>query len=107
MTLDFSMTLTRYAHSDPSPELEGELLKRQEQLRPGQINKLPRLVRGVPRKRTFMGRLSMSSPFNFVSASLALPGKPKMIVAIPRLTPLGPYVMVTRLTGPTDLPKYS
>ena len=56
---------------------------------------------------TFMGRLSTNIPLSWVRASLALPGLLKIIVAIPRLTPLGPYVSIAFLTWPTDLPKYS
>lgn len=57
--------------------------------------------------RTFMGRLSTNRPLSFVSASFALPDLLKMMVAIPRLCPLGPKAMVARLTGPIDWPKYS
>ena len=54
-----------------------------------------------------MGRLSTNIPLSWTRASFALPGLLKMIVAMPRLMPLGPYVMLAFLTWPTDLPKYS
>lgn len=57
--------------------------------------------------KTFIGRLSTSRPLSLRRASFAAVGLEKIIVATPRLTPLGPYVMIARLTGPTDLPKYS
>ena len=57
--------------------------------------------------RTFIGLPSTRRPFIAVSALLAPSARLKVMFAMPRLTPLGPYDISTFLIGPTDLPKYS
>jgi hypothetical protein len=51
--------------------------------------------------------LSTITPFWVSTALTAESGRVKKMVAIPRLTPPGPYDNSTRLTGPTALIKYS
>ena len=54
-----------------------------------------------------MGRLSTRMPFKALNALLAPSSWAKVTVAIPRLTPPGPYETSTRLIGPTEVLKYS
>ena len=54
-----------------------------------------------------MGRLSTRRPFKALKALLAPSSWANVTVAIPRLTPPGPYETSTRLMGPTEVLKYS
>jgi hypothetical protein len=56
---------------------------------------------------TFIGFPSTRIPLRAETALLAPSGLWKIMLAIPRLWPLGPYEISARLTGPTDLAKYS
>ena len=51
---------------------------------------------------TFTGRLSMRMPFTTLKALLALSAWWKVMWAMPRLTPPGPYDSSTLFTCPTD-----
>ena len=58
-------------------------------------------------RRTFIGRPSTRRPLRASTAFDAPSDRWKMMVAMPRLTPPGPYEISTLLIGPTDLMKYS
>lgn len=104
-TIAEGFELTQFVRSGLWQELKGGLGQHQGRPRSGMVSEFPPFNFEV--MKTFIGRLSTSRPLSLRRASFALEALLNMIVATPRLTPLGPYVIIARLTGPTDLPKYS
>jgi hypothetical protein len=71
------------------------------------LSRVSQITRDFGLGSTLIGFLSTGIPLHSATAFTALSDRTKVMFAIPRLTPPGPYESSTLLTGPMVLAKYS